>query len=139
MCENTTYLVEVNIVPKMGVPIQLGIPAIHRPTAILVPGKDVNQAVLNLLGAPGEVEVVATADRTLDLECLAVILVEALERLDEEEIDGEPDGSTPIRVSAELVISAIRVMYWTLDGWAIPADGPAATRIVIRMRQTYHS
>lgn len=38
---------------------------------------------------------------TLNQQRLAVVLVEALEGLDEEEVDREPDGTSPVRVAAE--------------------------------------
>lgn len=46
---------------------------------------------MNLLGDIGEVHVLPAASRTLDFQVVSVVLVEALEGLDEEEICCEPN------------------------------------------------
>ena len=43
----------------------------------------------------------ARAGRALDREVVAVVVVELLERLDEQVVDREPDRSAPVRVAAE--------------------------------------
>ena len=43
----------------------------------------------------------ARAGRALDLEVVAEIVVELLQRLDQQEVDREPDRAAPVRVAAE--------------------------------------
>lgn len=45
---------------------------------------------------------VAGTGWTLDLQCVAVVLVESLQTLNQEEVDSEPDRSSPVGVSAKL-------------------------------------
>ena len=82
-------LMEVDIVPKVWIPIKFLVPTVRRATAIHVTPKDMDQTVLDLLRDVSKVHVVAAASRALDLEVAAVVLVEALEGLDKQEIDGE--------------------------------------------------
>src|SRR3954452_15674398 len=43
----------------------------------------------------------AGARRTLNLEIVAVVMVELLERLDNQVVDGKPDRAPPVRVAAK--------------------------------------
>ena len=43
----------------------------------------------------------ARAGRALDLEVVAVVVMELLQRLDDQEVDREPDRPAPVRVAAE--------------------------------------
>ena len=61
------------------------------PTAA-VAAKDVYDAVLQFFSNVRKVHLVAASSRALDLQLVTVVLVEALETLDEEEVDSEPCG-----------------------------------------------
>ena len=80
---------EVDIIPKVRVPIKFLVPTVCRTTTVHITSKDVDKAMLNLLGHLGEIHVIATTSRALDLEVAPVVLVEALEGLDEQEVDSE--------------------------------------------------
>lgn len=82
-------LVEENVISKVGVTIEFLVPTVRRTPAVHVASKDVNETMLDLFSDLGEVHVVAAASRALDLEVAAVVLVEALKGLDEQEVDGE--------------------------------------------------
>lgn len=112
-----TDLVEVDIVAEVRVPVELWVASVDGTSAVLVPAEDVDQAVLDLLGASRKVHVlqvsgkpylaherahVATAGWALDLQILPIVLVESLQTLNEEQVDGEPDRPSPVRVTTKL-------------------------------------
>lgn len=55
-----------------------------------------NDPVLDLLGHLSEVHVVATTSGALHLELRAIVLMESLERLDQEEVGSKPDWTCSI-------------------------------------------
>lgn len=55
--EKTTYLIEMHVIPEMGIPVQLWVSTIHSPATILVSGEDVNESMLDLFGASSEIHV----------------------------------------------------------------------------------
>lgn len=66
---------EQHIVAEVAVKVPLPVAAISCTTAIHVAAKDVDDAVLNFFCDVGQVHVVATASRALDLElCLQNII-----------------------------------------------------------------
>ena len=77
----------------MSVLIPLGITTIRRPLPVRTTLEDANVAILDILRNVREVHHLAGAGRALDLQAAAVVLVEALEGLDEEEVDGQPFDS----------------------------------------------
>lgn len=93
--------VEVNVILEMGVSVKLGVTTVHCPSTMLVPGEDMDKAMLNFFCRTGEGHVVPAPCRTLDSEAIAIILVEPLERLDEQKVDGEPDGASPVGVTTK--------------------------------------
>jgi hypothetical protein len=74
----------------MWVEVQLVIAAVRRAAVLAVPREDVDDAVLDLLRDAEQVHVLARARRALDLDLVAVVLVEALQALDEQEVDRQP-------------------------------------------------
>ena len=62
-----SYLVEPDVVPEVRVAIKLDISTVGGPFAFDVTTKDVDDAVLDLLGDTGQVHVVAAACRAFDL------------------------------------------------------------------------
>lgn len=74
----------------MRVVIKLDIPTIGSPFTLDIATKDMDDTMLDLLGDVGKVHVIAAAGGTFDLEFVSVVLVEALEGFDEEEVDSQP-------------------------------------------------
>jgi hypothetical protein len=74
----------------MWVEVQLVIAAVRRAAVLAVPREDVDDAVLDLLCDAEQVHVLARARRALDLDLVAVVLVEALQALDEQEVHRQP-------------------------------------------------
>lgn len=94
-------LVEQHKVAEVRVLIHLRIATVCRTVAFRVAGEDADDTSMNLLGDIGEVHVLPAASRTLDFQVVSVVLVEALEGLDEEEICCEPNRAPPVRVAAK--------------------------------------
>lgn len=85
-----TDLVEPDIVTEVWVTVQLDISTVRRPFAVPVTSEDVNDTVLDLFSDVGEVHVVPTAGRALYLDLVSVVLIESLERLNQEEVYSQP-------------------------------------------------
>ena len=94
-------LVEENQVLKVRVLVHLHVPSVRRAVPVAVLGEDPDDPGLDLLGDVGEMHVVSAVRGALDLETVSVVLVETLERFDEEEVGREPDRASPVGVAAE--------------------------------------
>ena len=81
---------EPDVIPKVRVTIQLGIPSVRGTPALCVAPKYVYDPVLDLFRDLDEVHVIPTAGWTLDLQFIAVVLVEPLQALYQEEVDRKP-------------------------------------------------
>src|SRR5690349_3167916 len=92
---------EQQVVAEMRVVLQARILREHRAMPVLVLEEDARQPCAELFGHIVDRDEVARADRALDLEVIAVIVMELLQRLDDEEVDGKPDRPAPVRVAAE--------------------------------------
>lgn len=94
-------LVEPEVILPVLVKVEQVRLGIDGATALVVAGKEMLHPVLEFLGNMAQVHVVARTGGTLDLERVAVEHVETEKRLDEQEVDAEPDRATPVTVSAE--------------------------------------
>ena len=61
--------------------------------------------MLNLFSRACQVHIVSTARWTFYLKGFTIVLMESLERLDQEEVYTAPYGTSPVGVSAELLVS----------------------------------
>src|SRR6516164_428724 len=73
----------------------------HRAATLLVAQKDPAQTLRQLVGHLSEMHQPARPDRAFDLEIVAVITVEPMQRLDNQEIHRHPDRTAPIGIAAE--------------------------------------
>src|SRR5439155_16344499 len=94
-------LVEEDHVPPVGVPLELLRPAVDRPASVRAAQEDPGEPPRELAGHLPEIQPCPGTGRALDLEVVAVEVVELLQRLDEEIVHGEPDGAPPVRVATE--------------------------------------
>ena len=85
-----TYLMEPDIIPEVWVAIQLRVPTVGGTSTLCVTTENMDDPVLDLLRHLNEVHVVPAAGGTLDLEIVAIVLVESLQTLDQEEVDSKP-------------------------------------------------
>lgn len=74
----------------MRVSVELDIPTIGRPLTLDVTAKDMDDTMLDLLGNVRKAHVITAASWAFHLEVIAVVLIEALQAFDEQEVDGEP-------------------------------------------------
>jgi hypothetical protein len=72
------YLIEPNVVAEVRVVVELNVAAICSTLTLKIAAKDVNDAMLDLLGNVRKVHVVAAASRTLYLNLVAIVLIESL-------------------------------------------------------------
>src|SRR6185503_12263438 len=69
--------------------------------AAVVLQEDARQPARDLLGDFPERQQSTRSGRTLDLVGVAEVMMKLLQRLDDQEVDGEPDRAAPVRVAAE--------------------------------------
>jgi len=93
--------VKEHVIPEMGVTIELRVSTIRGSASIHILSKYVDNAVLDLLRNLVQWHRVTAPSGALDLEVVPIVLVEALQRLDKEEVGRQPDGSTPIGVATK--------------------------------------
>src|SRR5947209_5841594 len=91
---------EHEILPVRVVAIE-SVRGVHRPAALAVLQENAGHSARDLGGHLPERHHRSGAGRALDLEVVAEIVVELLERLDEQEIHREPDWPAPVRVAPE--------------------------------------
>src|SRR5260370_39859544 len=84
-------LVKKNVVAKVWIVLEPVIVTARGAPAMRVGEKQSRQAAFQLDGHVVDGHVVARASRALDLELVSVVVVELLERLDDDKIHGKPD------------------------------------------------
>src|SRR5580704_11352695 len=73
----------------------------HRAASVSISQEQSAKAPCQLVRDVGKAEGLPRADRVFDAEIVAVIAVEAIQRLDQQEIDRHPDRPAPIGIAAE--------------------------------------
>src|SRR5918999_2034810 len=90
----------------------------HRPPSLSVIEEDPRETLRDLLRHLPQRHHLTGTRRALDAEALSEVVMELLERLDDEEVDREPDRPAPVRVAAEQ--AAVRLGRLVVDGVAHP-------------------
>lgn len=85
-----SHLVEPDIIAEVRVEVQRIVSTVRSSPAIHITAENMDDTVLNLFGDTDKVHVFSTSCRALHLYLVAVILVETLKTLDEQEVGGEP-------------------------------------------------
>lgn len=94
-------LVEPKIVLPVRVEVQKVVSGVDATTTLVVTRHQVLQTMLDLLGDVAQMHVVATARGTLDLELVSVEQEESLKRLNQKEVDTQPNGASPVTVATK--------------------------------------
>ena len=94
-------LIEVDVVAEMRIVLMPRLVAEDGPSAVLIPQEDARQSQRQLVCDIVDRRKVAGAGRTCDAKVIAVVVMKLLQRLDDEEIHGKPDGPAPVGVAAE--------------------------------------
>src|SRR5213080_2624397 len=92
---------EAQQVAPVRIVAEAGIGAVTGPASAGVRDEEVREPPAELVGDVAERRETAGAHRTFDAHRIAVEVVIALERLDDEVVEGEPDRAAPIGVAAE--------------------------------------
>src|SRR5688572_23870297 len=113
--------VEEDVVAEMRIVLILALTAEYGPVAVFPAEKQACQASRQLGRNAAEIHEIAGTGGELDLKVVAVVVIELLQRLDEEVVHGKPDRSAPVGVTAEeagggfgrLIIDAILfAVHW---------------------------
>src|SRR5262245_36139790 len=94
-------LVEEDVVLPVGIRLHRLVGAVDRATTVGAAQEDPREAAAELPGDLLEVHHLARARRALDLEVVTEVEVIALQGLEDEVVQREPDGAAPVRVAAE--------------------------------------
>src|SRR5947209_8140544 len=93
--------VEQQVVAEVRIALQLRVVAEDCPPTLLVAQEQPTQSTRQLLRHLFNGDEVAGTARAFDLEVVAVVVMELLQRFDQEIIDREPDRTAPVGVAAE--------------------------------------
>src|SRR5207253_5671551 len=93
--------VEEQVIPEMRVGLHTRVVTESRSAAIAIREEYLRQARRDFIRRIVQSDKLPGTGRTLDLEVIAIIVMELLQRLDDEEIHGKPDRSPPVRVAAK--------------------------------------
>src|SRR5215831_8717248 len=107
-------LVKLDVVAPMRISLPRLVCAIDRPTTTLLAQEDVRQARREVLRDLPERALHARAGGTLDEKLVAVVVMEPLQRLNEQKVDGKPDGAAPVRVPTKQ--PGARLARFIVDG-----------------------
>src|SRR5262245_4372798 len=94
-------LVEVQIVAELTILLQLRIERVHLSHAGGILQEDSRKTVCQLLRHLIDREKTARAGRALDTKAIPVVVVELLQRLNDQEVDRKPDRTAPVRVASK--------------------------------------
>ena len=115
-------LVEQDAVAKMGIASSRLMMLEDRTAPGFILQENARQAASQFVRDFANGQVSRRAGRTLDLEIVAVILVELLQRFDEQVVDGHPDRPPPVRVSTEEAGNGFRGLITDTDFIATTAE-----------------
>src|SRR5262244_1482311 len=93
--------VEENVIAEVRILEGALVQAVHRPMTVLVGEEQPRKAPGKLIGYFIDGHERSGAGGALDAEVIAIVVMELLQRFDDEEIDRKPDRSAPVRVAAE--------------------------------------
>jgi hypothetical protein len=84
------HLVEPNIIPEEGIKVEFLVSSIERAAPMNISAKNMDDTMLNFFGYLKQVHIFATAGGTFYLQLAAVVLMEPLKALNEQEIHCQP-------------------------------------------------
>ena len=130
-------LVERDTAAVVGIRLQLGGMAQHRAVAVFILQEDARQSARQLLGNLLDREQRAGARRAFDFEIVAVVVVEFLQRLDDQEIEREPDRSAPVGIAAE--VPRVRLRRRVADREIVAVAAEHVRPLEVRARERPHA
>src|SRR5215470_4961727 len=133
-CVAIKIFVEVDVVAKLFVLLKFRVERIYRPRAGRILEKYPGEAVNQFLGDLIKGEILARASGTLDLEVIPVIVMELLQRLDDQEVDWKPDRAAPIGVASKQARPGFRRLIIHLEHVAVHPIGEWVRLVIARNR-----
>ena len=101
-------LVETDLVAEHGIVLEHLVVAVIRPDSIVAWCEQSEQSSSKLIRHGPEGHHVTRAGRAFHLEVVAVEMLKELEGLDDQEVHGKPDRTTPVGVATEQLASRFR-------------------------------
>jgi hypothetical protein len=127
-------LVEQNTITEVRIFLELGVIGHGRAHSVLVTKKEPDQPPAELVRDLEYRHHVPRTSRTLDLEVIPVVVVETLERLDEEVVDREPYRASPVGVSAEQIGRRLSGSIGNGVGLLVALERERVILVVLRQR-----
>src|SRR5258708_6573235 len=93
---------EQKVVTPVEITLQLVVFRIVRAVSRLAPQEKADEALREFIGTLLQGQILARSRRALDLKIVAVVMIELLQSLDQQVVDGKPDGAAPVGVAAEV-------------------------------------
>lgn len=106
-CVAVKELVEPKVVFPVLIVIKAIISSVDAASSVVISGKEMLQSVLDFFRDLAQMHLDATASGAFNLEIRPIEEVETLERLNQQKVDAEPDGPSPVAVAAKK--SSVRV------------------------------
>src|SRR6516165_5839496 len=120
--------VEQQVVAEVRIALQLRVVAEDCPPTLLVAQEQPTQSTRQLLRHLFNGDEVAGTAWAFDLEVVAVVVMELLQRFDQEIIDREPDRTAPVGVAAE---QATIGLGWLITHGELVAIAREAVRVIL--------
>mmetsp|Transcript_36599 Transcript_36599/g.103211 ORF Transcript_36599/g.103211 Transcript_36599/m.103211 type:complete len:274 (+) Transcript_36599:98-919(+) len=124
-------LIEEEVVPE----VARGELVVHlhgRPAPVLAALEQAHETVAQRVGDLEDRHLVARAGRVLDEKPVPVVRGELLQGLDDQVVDGEPDGAAPIRVAAHDDHRRLRRVVAELAAGAVELEDVGVLEVVAR-------
>src|SRR3954465_10329763 len=93
--------IEEQVIPEMRVGLHTRVVTESRSAAIAICEEYLRQACRDFVRRVVQRDKLPGTGRTLDLELIAIIMMELLQGLDDQEVHGKPDRAPPVRVAAK--------------------------------------
>ena len=94
-------LIEKQVIAEVPVALHPRVMRVYSARAVLTEQKDLRQSGRQFVCHVIQTDESTGARRTLDTELIAVVVMELLQRFDDEEVEREPDWSAPVGVTTE--------------------------------------
>lgn len=125
-------LIEQDMLAEIRIGLEFFRVAKHRAASFFVFQENTRKPTRYLLRNFPQIHHNAGTSRTLDLQIVAVIMMEFLQRFDQKVVDGKPNRPSPVRIAAEK--AACRLGWFVIDAIFLAIDFEDVRRIFMKLR-----
>src|SRR5215475_643307 len=104
------------VIPKMRISLKQFVVAKDRPPAVLAAQQNSLQAVAELRCDFVDGHIAAGSGRAFDFEVITVVVMKFLQGFDDQEVQREPNGPSPIRIAPEKARRRFRLLVINSHG-----------------------